>query len=88
MPECRSLPNAFVWLCAAARFLLVHGPDNQDYYIAIDQITTMRAPVASDLQKAFPSGTRCIIVTTSGKFVAATETCADLYKAIMTYSPR
>jgi hypothetical protein len=64
-----------------ALFVLLHGPDGQEYYVATEQITTLRAPVRSDAA-AFAPGVRCLVVTTSGKFVPAVESCGDIYKAI------
>lgn len=65
----------------AALFVLLHGPDGQEYYVATEQITTLRAPVRGDAA-AFAPGVRCIVVTTSGKFVPAVENCGEIYKAI------
>ena len=73
---------AVLWLWAAARFVLLHGPSGQEYWVAIDQITTLRAPVDSDAA-SFAKGVRCIVVTTGGKFVPAIEQCSEIYKAIM-----
>lgn len=64
------------------QFLLLHGPDNQSYWIAPDKITTMREPLPSDLERSFSRRTKCIIVTTTGKFVAVTESCPEVYKLI------
>ena len=68
-----------IWLCAGLHWMLLHGPDNQSYWVNMDQVTTLRAPIPADLERAFARGTRCIVVTTSGKFVAATESCEQIY---------
>lgn len=54
----------------------MHGVDGQTFFINPHQITTMREPVGTD-RTHFPKGTRCVIVTTSGKFVPVTETCSE-----------
>jgi hypothetical protein len=74
---------ALLFLLIGANFLLVHGPAGQEYYIAIEQITTLRSPTKVDLGNSFTEGVHCIIVTTSGKFVPVIESCSDIYKAIM-----
>lgn len=79
-----SLALALIWLNVADRFLLLHGGDNQSYWISPDKITTMREPLPSDLERSFPRGTRCIIVTVTGKFIAVTESCSQVYQLIMT----
>ena len=72
-----------LWLIAATHWMLLHGPENQSYWVNMDQVTTLRQPIPADMQSAFPKGTRCIVVTTNGKFVAVTEACEVVYQLIM-----
>lgn len=58
--------------------LEVHGPDGQTTWLSERAISTLRQPNAVDLGRFFPAHTRCVIVTTNGKFVAAVETCQQL----------
>ena len=62
--------------------MLLHGADNQAYYVNIDQVTSLRAPMPVDLQKSFAPGTNCIVVMTNAKFLAVTETCEQVYQLI------
>lgn len=65
--------------CSAALELLeLHGPDGQAYYVAPAHISSLRQPAKSDVERHFPPHTRCLIVTTNGKFLAAIETCDDI----------
>lgn len=62
---------------------MCHGPDNQSYWIAIDQVTSLRAPMPADLQKSFAPGVHCIVVMVNGKFLSTTETCEQVYQLMM-----
>lgn len=64
-----------MFLIVSAVFIVLHGSDGQQQYINPAQITSMREPVGSDRQH-FPDRTHCVIVTTSGKFIAVQETCS------------
>lgn len=65
--------------CSATLDLLeLHGPDGQAYYVAPAHISSLRQPTGADLERHFPPHTRCLIVTTNGKFLAAIETCDDI----------
>lgn len=68
---------AFV-LLAAIELLEVHGPDGQVAMINTHEIATLREPAAFDLRRHFARGTRCIVLTTDGKFLAVTESCGEL----------
>jgi uncharacterized protein YlzI (FlbEa/FlbD family) len=62
---------------AAVQFVVLHGPDGQEFYVNPQQITSIREPVGTDLRH-FPKGTHCVVVTTSGKFLAVREPCAEV----------
>lgn len=64
-------------LVALVQFITLHGPDGQQYLVNPEQITTLREPSNEDVRH-FHTGTHCIIVTTSGKFVAVREDCDDV----------
>lgn len=63
---------------AGEQLLELHGPDGQRAYVAPRQIASLRTPTAFDLQRHFAAGTKCIVLTTDGKFVAVVETCAAI----------
>ena len=71
-----------LWLCAALHFILLHGPDGQDYYVNTDQVTSLRSPNAVDA-RSFAKGTKCVVVMSNGKFLSAVEPCRDIYNGIM-----
>ena len=71
------------WLVAAMHFMLLHGASGQMYWINIDQVSTLRAPIPSDLQASFPRGTQCVVFMTNGKFVSVVETCEVVYQLVM-----
>ena len=63
---------------AAVEFIEVHGPDGQVAFVNTNEISTLRAPTSSDLNRHFSKETHCIIVTTNGKFLSSVETCNEL----------
>ena len=62
----------------ALELLEVHGPDGQTAFINTHEIATLREPATFDLRRHFARGTRCIVLTTDGKFLAVVETCGEL----------
>lgn len=62
---------------AALTLVELHGPEGQRYYLNPVEISTIREPVGNDLRH-FSKGTRCLIVTTNGKFLAVHETCDEV----------
>jgi hypothetical protein len=73
--------HALAWFNAVAlHWMLLHGAEGQSYWINMDQVTSLRAPIRSDLQSSFAKGTNCIVVTSNGKFVAVVETCEQIYQ--------
>lgn len=71
-----------VTTCTAAhsnvRFLELHGADGHKVFVNAHEISTLREPVDRDLNRYFARGTRCVVVTTNGKFIAVAETCASI----------
>lgn len=53
----------------------LHAADGHSVYVNAREISTLREPAATDLNRYFVRGTRCIVVTTNGKFVAVAEPC-------------
>ena len=64
-------------LLATIDMLELHGPDGQIVFINDHEISSLRQPIHNDL-KHFVKGTKCIVVTTDGKFVAVIETCVKI----------
>lgn len=69
-------------LAAYIDLVEVHGPEGQRYWINPEQITTIREPIAPDAHKRFAHITRCVIVTSNGKFIAVRDTCADVLNLV------
>lgn len=65
-------------LLAALELIEVHGADGQVAYVNAQEISSLRAPLSSDLASHFTTGAQCIIVTTNGKFLATRESCSTL----------
>lgn len=80
------LAGVLIQSTGALNLIEVHGPENQRYFVNTTQITSLRAPIDSDL-KQFSRGTHCIIVTTAGKFLAVRETCEEV-AALAPHPPR
>jgi hypothetical protein len=59
---------------SGVEFIELQGPDGQRAFLNPRTISSLREPIASDL-KSFTKGVRCVVVTTSGKFIAVVETC-------------
>lgn len=80
-----SVHKHYSWLAAlliALDLLEVHGPDGQIALVNTHEIATLREPATFDLRRHFAKGSRCIILTTDGKFLAVVETCAELRAAL------
>lgn len=56
----------------------MHGPDGQVAFINTHEIASIRLPSAADLGRHFAKGTRCVLLTTDGKFLAVVETCGEI----------
>lgn len=72
-------------LIAALDLLEVHGPDGQMAFVNVHEIASIRAPTTFDLGRHFAKGSKCVLLTTDGKFLAVVETCAEI-RALL--SPR
>lgn len=71
-----------VWLIAALHFALLHGPEGGLFWVNLEQVTSLRAPIPSDLGRSFPRGTQCVVVTSNAKFMAVVETCEQVFQLI------
>jgi hypothetical protein len=71
-----------LWLVAATHWMLLHGVANQSYWVNMDTVTSLRAPLPSDLRGSFAAGTRCVVLMSDGKFIAVTESCETVYGLI------
>jgi hypothetical protein len=65
---------------------MLHGPNGQALFVNPAQITTLREPAGTDVRH-FPKDTHCVVVTTSGKFLAVMEPCAAVRDAIGKLGP-
>lgn len=65
-------------LLIALDLIELHGPDGQTAYVNAHEISTLRAPNSTDLGRSFARGVHCIVSTTNGKFIAATEPCTAI----------
>lgn len=63
---------------AATDLLELHGPDGQTVLINPGQINSLRQPTSVDLRRFFPKSTRCVVLTTDGKFIAVVEVCGAI----------
>lgn len=62
-------------LLVAVQMLVLTGPDNQLVEVAANHVVELRYPRSSE---HFAHGTRCIVFTSDGKYVAVTETCKQI----------
>ena len=65
-------------LAAAIDLVELHGPQGQRLLLNPVQITAIREPHDRDLKQHFTTGTHCVIVMTSGKFVSSNESCQEV----------
>lgn len=64
-----------VALIAALEMIELTGPDQQMIEVNRNEIVSLRAPRVSD---HFAPGTRCLVFTTDGKYIAVTQTCESV----------
>ncbi|MBR0879639.1 hypothetical protein ACVMGC_001040 [Bradyrhizobium barranii subsp. barranii] len=62
------------------QLVLVHGPDNHPIHVNPDEVVSVRKapPDQGYLQK----GIKCLIHTTDGKYITATEDCDKIRELI------
>lgn len=63
-------------------FILVHGPDDQNIVVNVDEISSVRTPQKKTPQGHFPKGTQCIIAMSNGTFIFIQEVCQVVYDRI------
>jgi hypothetical protein len=68
-------------LLIAVHFILVHGPDQQEIDLNVNEISSIRDPKDSE-DMHYAKGTNCVIVMTNGKIISAIENCSDIIKKI------
>lgn len=56
--------------------LELHGPNNQAIEVNPQEIVSLREPRAGEDHLA--KGTRCLIYTSDGKFIAVVEDCPEI----------
>lgn len=69
-------------LAGYIELVALHGPEGQPVWVNVAEITTIRAPLAIDLDQHFSKGARCVIVMVNGKFVATRESCDEVRSLI------
>ena len=72
---CLTMPLA---LTAAVQLIELHGPDGQRFFVNTHDIASLREPTGVDMRRYFAAGAKCIVVATSGKFIATIETCPTI----------
>jgi len=68
-----------MWALAAVVLIQVTGPDGQRIDLNPSQIVSLREPRVSEHVAA---GTRCIIHTTGGKFIATVNECEEILRRL------
>ena len=69
------------WLLAIALLIELQGAGGQIIYVNPSQIVNIRKPYGID-QGHWPQGTRCVILTTDGKYFTVVETCEAVRKKL------
>ena len=69
-------------LLVSIDLLELHGPDGQTVYISTHEINSLRQPRDFDLRRHFATGTKCIVLTTDGKFISVVESCQTIIARI------
>lgn len=71
----------WLFLSFVAAFIELQGPDGQIVYINPYQIISIREPRGTDRGHWAP-GTKCLVMTSDGKFITTTDTCAGIRKKL------
>jgi hypothetical protein len=70
-----------LWLAAGALFISVHAPDDQQIFINVTEISSIRQPRDTENQH-FQKDVNCVIVMNNGKFIGTIESCLDIIRLI------
>jgi hypothetical protein len=67
---------------AALHFVFLHGPDNQQLLLNVDEISSIRDPRTA-VQEHFGGQVHCIVFMTNGKFVGTAEDCNEVLQKVL-----
>lgn len=65
----------------ALALIALAGPDGQVIWIAPEKVISVREPRGVGTGH-WPPGTRCLVMTTDGKFVTTVENCSDIRRKL------
>lgn len=65
----------------AVQLIVLHRVDGQEVVVSSSHVTSLRTP-AGPLDRLAPSGSRCLVGLTDGKFVSVIETCPAVRKLL------
>jgi hypothetical protein len=65
-----------IWLVVAV-LIELHSPDGQVVFLNPDQVVNIREPRGID-KGHWGAGTRCLVLTTDGKFFTTSENCTQI----------
>jgi len=68
-------------LLVALHLIFVHGPDNQQVFLNVDEISSIREPRAVT-ERVISKDINCIVFMTNGKFIGTIESCEDIVKKV------
>jgi hypothetical protein len=66
---------------AALHLIFVHGPDNQQVFLNVDEISSIREP-RGVTERVLHKDVGCVVFMTNGKFIGTIEPCAEIMKKI------
>ena len=67
-------------LAAAVYFILLHGPDEQDIQLNVNEISSVREP--RSVESHWKDEVHCVVFMTNGKFLGVVEDCAQVIQKI------
>ena|SRR5215510_2786119 len=72
---------SFAAVMAALHFVFLHGPDDQQILLNVDEISSIREPRAA-AEAHFGKNVHCIVFMTNGKFVGTAEGCEEVLQKV------
>jgi hypothetical protein len=66
-----------LWLVV---LVVLHSPDGSEIVVSENEVVSMRGTRDDEPSKHFPENVHCMINTSDGKFIAVSETCADVMR--------
>jgi hypothetical protein len=71
---------AMLLAAATAHFILVHGPDEQEIQLNVNEVSSVREP--RSVETHWKDEVHCVVFMTNGKFVGITEECQQVIQKI------